>query len=644
MSYAVQVQNLPFRYDMPQQQPLQFNVMSPPFVPPVPYCPPHIQQLLPAIAAAVANEAASTCNMHPGRMFLYNQLASNNFANNHFALVVTTVVDILMLNLQKNINSFPEQGLNKAVQDAMILFTSLVFHEFQALTSVTPPEIVFEANKNLQTYFSLSNEIASMKNQMFTNQNAGFNQPRMFNPSFQNVVSQPMMQRNYGTPGINTAINQPGNASIFTRNNTQQNVVVVNNDSNTKYHHLNRRVNVIGQSGPQEVTQVTEVATPKEAKRITDWFPSMQQNYPLTINPYRSKLVLEETTRNGFKVMKIVPLEEFEMDRSKHVITSMSQVMTSRIPDTYRTREESLEDNVRKIFRINKEDVDSYTRDETKEEPSSKELLSYINPEWVYESFIDASIFSGKLQQHSHSLNDPECSIYRIYRIIGNPIICSEDHTDFINELSLCKSFKELSLILFQTISDHLTSQSLLKLCYGIEKILTKEVNHVLRNKMSIPALSIDSFIDDVNTIPDFLQNNLGEIYKTAFLKLQPTYISQIVSGPTSESEKIIECCIVEESHNPNVKVNFINHSYSITYLSVQDSEIGIEPFSECASAILETEHPLMYEVVSGIFNQDKEIDNESLHNLIVTADDVIYEVQKGIIGTDIYTICHWKK
>jgi hypothetical protein len=51
-----------------------------------------------------------------------------------------------------------------------------------------------------------------------------------------------------------------------------------------------------------------------------------------------------------------------------------------------------------------------------------------------------------------------------------------------------------------------------------------------------------------------------------------------------------------------------------------------------------------MYKIVTGIFNQDRDIDHECLHNLIITSDDVIYEVQKGLIGTDIFTINLWKK
>lgn len=665
MSYMNQVPTLPFRYDTPMTPLMQYRLDSPPYVPAIAGCPMQFQYLLPVICATVANEAAAKSQAHYGRMFLYNQLSQNNFANNEFTSAVSTVVDILMLNSRKGLYRTPDEGVQQAVNDTLSILTSLLFQNFPALQSVTPPEIVFEASKNVQAFMNLSNEIMMMKSQMqnqpMGGQPMGYPQPMMLNPSFgmggMNPVSQPMMQSSFGNnQNISRAINPPtGNSPIFTqtRHIPTQNTQPFNEQPTSKYAYLKPKtppqpvvIEPVRVSTPMNMCLAEPEVQTKPDLKITDWMPSVTQYYPPAINPFKSKLIIKETTKNGSgnKYLKVVPLEDFEMDRSKHIITSMSQVFTSRIPDNYGTREESLTDHVDKIFKIDHEQVKAVENGTHIEEPEAKEVLNYIDPTWVYESFIEASIFSGKFQQREHNLTDPDCSIYRIYRIIGNPILCGQDHSAFINELSACKSFREVAIILKETINDRLTSKSLIDLCYGIEKILTKEINNVLRNKMSIPNTTIESFIDDVCDVPDYLGNKLGEIYKRAFLKLQETYISQIVSCPNSLSEHAIECCVIGESNNPLVKVNFINHSYSITYLSVENSEMAIEPYSECASSILEYEHPLLYKIVTGIFKQDKEIDHECLHNLIVTSDDVVYEVQRGIIGTDIITISPWVK
>jgi len=656
MSYVNQVPNLPFRYDVPTTPLIQYRLDSPPFVPNLPGIIPQVQYLLPMICATLANELAAKCQAHPGRTFLYNQLSFNNFANNDFAFAVNFAIDLLTLNLRKNLCRTPEEGINTVINDTLSLLASVVFQNFPALTSVAPQDVVYQAGRNIQAYNSLVNEIMAMKSQMQTQpmmmNQPMVNQPMMVNPNFgMNPVAQPMMQSSFGN-GINNAMNSGNlNTPIFSNNrsvNSGNVQPVVQNLNNDKYDYLKPKT-----PPPVIVPEMVRVSTPlnvevekKTNLRVTDWVPSLSQAYPPTINPYRTTIVIGETVRNGVanKILKTRMLEDSEMDRSKHVISSISQVYTSHIPLAYGTREESLEDNVKKIFEIDYEKMQAFKNDADCVEPASQELLSYINPAWIMEGFIESALFNCKLKHRKHNLEDPTCSIYRTYNIVANPIICADDHKEFIAELAACKSFKELVFILRETINDSTTSKSLIDLCYGVDKILTKEINHVLRNKMSIPKTTIESFIDDVNDLPDYLGNTLGSMYKQVFLDFQRTYVSQIVSGPCSEKEHLDECCLFDDDENSLIKVNVINHSYSITCLSVEDHELGIEPFSECASSILEFEHPLMYKIVTGIFNQDREIDHSCLHNLIVTADDVVYEVQKGLIGTDIITINHWKK
>lgn len=655
MSYVNQVPNLPYRFDVAMTPLMQYRLDSPPFIPNIPGMPAFLQYLLPVICSTIANELAAKSSAHQGRMFLYNKMSVNNFTNNDFATAVNFVIDIITLNMRKGLYRTPEDAINPSINDTLSILASLVFQEFPALTSVTPPDIVFQASKNIQAYYSLSNEINAMKMQgqaqPMMNQNVGA-VPMMINPSFgMNSgmgMQQPQFQNNFGNPNIQGAINNSNmSSSVFTTNKSVSNNVTVVpriQTDQSKYDYLKPK-----QSAVPMVTASNsniDLVPNKTGLKITDWMPSAFQPYPPTINPYRTKLELEDASRNGMinKILNIIPLKDDEMDRSKHIITSMSQVYTSHIPNDYGTREESLEDNVKKIFKIDYEKVNAFKKDPDRLEQDSKELLSFINPDWTYESFVETGIFNSKFQQREYALKDPNCSIYRTYCIVTNPIICNDDHTAYIQELSACKSFKEVSIILKETINDSLTSKSLIDLCYGIEKILTKEINHVLRNKMSLPNTSIESFIDDVNDLPDYLNQNLGDTYRRVFLDFQRLYVEKIVSGPESVDEYKMECCMVAETENPLLKINFINHLYSFTNLTVESSELGIEPYSECASSILEYEHPLMYEIVTSMFSQDRDIERVCLHNLIITADDVIYEVQKGLIGSDIYTINYWKK
>lgn len=337
----------------------------------------------------------------------------------------------------------------------------------------------------------------------------------------------------------------------------------------------------------------------------------------------------------------IEPLKGPELDRARHKITTMSQVYTSLIPDNYGTRAESLEDNIDKMFKVDYKEVDTLNKCETDEERNKyKHILTHIEPKWVFESFIDMAIFNGRLTEKENSLNGVECSVYRTYAMIAKPIISTEDHSEFIDNISECKTFNEIASLLNNAVTFSQENKSLVALCYEIDKLLKYEINHVLRNKMSLNGISIDSFMDDVKDLPEFLNNNFGDKYKSIFNDFQKSYIPQLISTPgPNEIKNVREMLMDDHDFESNVVINFIDQQFSFTFINVEDFELEIKPFEDCASSIIEDQQPLMYKIVSGIFNQDRDIEHDCLHNLIITSDNVIYEVQKGLVGNNFFTI-----
>ena len=222
MSYN---QQLPFSYDQLMAQPMQFRMDAPPCVPNVP-CPQNLQYILPAICALVANEASQRYNTHAGRMFLFNQLSVNNYNNNDFATCVATVLDLLSLNLFKQVYRTVEEGLSDAVSKALSIYCSLNFQNYPALQSVTNPDIVNDAFKNIQAFHGLSNEIANFKNrsqQGFPQQSFQQSPQMMMNPSFGGGYNQPppSYANTYNQPQTNYGGSTSGNSNLFSTN-TQQ--------------------------------------------------------------------------------------------------------------------------------------------------------------------------------------------------------------------------------------------------------------------------------------------------------------------------------------------------------------------------------------------------------------------------------------
>lgn len=642
-------------------QPVQYRNDAPPYIPNNIVCPPNMQYMLPVICAMIANEASQRCGVHPGRTFLFNQLSSNNWVNNDFCTVVSTVVDLLMLNMGKNLYRNIEEGVSSAVTDAMSIYASLNFQTYPALQSVTPPEIVNEAHKNNQAFYSLSNEIANFK----ARNQSGFQPPlqqhpqMMVNPAFGGGYPS---QQNYPQPQQFTNPYQgnaplSGNSGLFNKSSTPQGMPIMQQpkSSSGKYDYLKPSV-----PQGQKSIYVTENVTHIKAEPGTStayfqpekelvWSPSIYQFYPLTINPFKEKLLLREVANPVSCKMAVIsyiePLKGPELDREKHKITTMSQIYTAHIPDNYGTRAESLKDSVSKLFAIEPDEINNLKKANEEERDEFEHVLTHIEPSWVFDSFIENAIFSSRLTQREHILNGTECTVYRTYRIISKPIISLVDHSDFIDDISTCKTFNDVAVLLHDAISFRNNDTSLVTLCYEIDKLLKKEINHVLTNKMSLNGISIDSFIDDVKDLPDYLNNAYGDKYEQTFVDFQRAYIPRMISTlRPDEVENFRESLMDDRDLESKVVINFINQTYSLTFVNVENFELEIKPFDDCASSIIEEHQPLMYKIVSGIFTQDRDTDRECLHNLIITADDVIYEVQKGLIGNNFFTINKFNK
>lgn len=643
MSYVNQVPGLPFRYDAPTSQLVQYRNDMPPYIPTGLNCPPQFQYIVPVICAMIANECVQRHGQHPGRMFLFNQLSANNWVNNDFAMAVATVIDILSMNLYKQIFRTAEEGLNKTVSETLSMLCSLNFQTFPALQSVTAPDIVYETQRNIQAFFNVSNEVNNFKNRA-----AGYQQPQQFPQQMMVNPSLGGYQSPQQTPQYSQAIgsNQGSNTSIF---NNQPRNMQVNNPSPVqggetgKYDYLKPVQAIVDQKSyftkePLAVKNNTNFEVYsypiEEVEKPLLWGPTSKQYYPITINPFTHTFQLEEFGENSKRCASSYkkPLGDEDMDRKRHTITSMQQVQSAFIPDEFGTREESLEDSINNMFHITATDIE-----QAKETNTYDEIKTHLLPDWGIDNFLESAIFNGRLIQDQVSSNYTDCTAYRVYKMIAKPIICKADHSVFLKSLSSCKTFREVAAILSETLTINSDDRSLINFCYEIEKILTKEINEVISNRMSIPHIDIDSFIDDVNDLPEYLGNTFGAMYKRIFLEFQRDYIPSMLGV----CEEALAETLRENLGNDSDKtiINFISQDYSFTYLNVNSYELGIKPYQFCASSLSEDDNPLMHKVVRGIFRQDKVLELEALHNLIITSDNKIYEVFEGMIGNDFYTI-----
>lgn len=700
MSYN---QQLPFAYDRLMSQPASYRLDMPPFVPNM-QVNPQLQHLLPVICAMMANELSQKAQMHSGRTFLFNQMTSNNYANSEFATCVATALDLLALNLFKQLYRTPEEGLSDAVVKALSIHCSLNFQNFPQLQSVTSPDIVNDAIRNIQSFHSLSNEIANFKNRPPQGYGAqppqygqpvqqGYGQPQYQQPMYPQQMQQPMMI-NPSFSGGNPGFNQPmggynaGSSSGLFSSGNQGGGPLPSQQVNTsgpvkpgKWDYLKPAVIAPPAFQPIAVQPVQNVQQMQPAQILDqgqyfkkdetmeqvntvrgdvsysldnsndpndylstqgNWLPSRIQPYPPTINPYKQKIMYRHHQDDDGKPIVtcvVVNLTKEEMDRKKHTITTIGALKRSHIPEGYNSRMEALEDSVEALFKISGSDLIAARAPENLiEEEAAKETQTHVKPNWGADNFIESAVFEGRLAQKQSEMKDTECSSFRVYTILAKPVICEKDHTEIIQDLAKSKTFRELASKLSEIITISKEDTSLVSLCLEIDKLLTAEVNSVIRNRFSIPKVSIDSFMDDINDVPDYLLGKFGEMYKRIFLEFQKNFIPQVlgtIEGVIADT--LTENLAVEPDNG--LVVNYLAQNYSITYVNIESDELGVEIFKDCGSAILSGDNPLLYRIIDGIFKQEYEFDQEAFHHLIVLNDNEVYEVNRGLIRDDFFTI-----
>lgn len=184
-------------------QNFSFNAQNIP-VPNFPVWMPEVQNAIPTIAAAVANEICRTATQNTIRVYTYNQLSANNFNNPDFAQTVQLAVDLVSLATKKR-GGFAAFNKDAAdcVKDAIVIKGSMNVANSQALASTLPPPTMRDVNNTLLMFKNDAAQIEQLRN-------AAMNQPQaQVRGNFNNPLGNPTMMQNQNNGFVPQQFNQP---------------------------------------------------------------------------------------------------------------------------------------------------------------------------------------------------------------------------------------------------------------------------------------------------------------------------------------------------------------------------------------------------------------------------------------------------
>lgn len=642
-------QSLPYNAQQPQFNPVMFTLDHPPFVPQGIQIPQNMVYLLPAVCASVANEATNQMNKHPARMFTFNQMASNGYQNAEFATAVATVFDLLMLGLAKGMYGVPEQGLNDAVTRTMSILSCRNLSLYPALTQMVDPRVTQEAIQVLNESQYMQQEIVAMKSRMNTGfvAQGGYQAPQSsfggIPPGFagtpvNNQGAVPFSRFNdVGTQQQwNTGVNT---SSPFTRGGNQpQPSAPAVMDTGDRYSYLNKNQQVFNQPVQQQfqpqpepmLVQATPIAQQPVEKKELKWVSSHHQYHQPAFNTETEKLELYEFQQSGktYVIAKVVTKGVNEVDRNKHVITTPMMTLTSHIPQGSPTREAAFEKSVEKIVQNENPVLNA------KPTVSTKVLIRNFTEELIFDTRVAQKLVSPE--------ND--CGLFQMNSIKATPFVATKDITEVASKLSEMKSFQDIALTM-QSILNSDTDQEIKDFVFELDLLLTKEVNNVLQNRMSID-LSIDSFVDDICDLSEYLKEKKGESFSNAFDRNQADFIEAYLT-PIDDKELVDQMheslMDSEDGHPVDLSSVFYWHSYTITNVRMHSSELKIGIGPKSSSIITDQSFPVLRNFCKKLFDSVSKEDHGYAHHILITSDNKKYELHRSMFVPDTYLISYFK-
>lgn len=708
MQITPQQQALPFDPFKPMAQMYTYE-NNPPYVPRNVNLPSDVLVFLPEVSAAVATAATIKANESPPRMFLFNQLNFNNFVNSDFETVVVSVIELMCLRKFEGTVPDIRLALNEAVDTVLQAKCINNMYMYQDLMNITMQFLGNNFRLNdfqlfMNDFANMARRIEGMKQRMFQPQQqnypmnqmpqGGFNQYNQGNQysnqqgnqfnRFQPQPQQMPQQQNFNRPvnsgsGSLFSSSQPvqrddshqahqhvdiaGKYGHLARNQQQQTpqtfspAPTMQQPTQTQFQQPAQSTTQQFQQAPtvsteQQTSPVVPTEKPEELSEMdyrndTTWAPSERQRHPLVIAKRKAKprlsYTIDPVTRKVQRVIVVVRKEipEMEMDRDKH--TLIDTALENNVPVGFKNREEAIDNTLKTL--------------EDKKEPLNGDDTIKEDGVWHARSYIDEAIFDTKLKQKQHD-NGEVCTGYRSYSIVGVPFLGDKSRKGLVDKLSKMTKIAEVASTMRMILKSSQEEANLKEFVVSLDAILTKKLVASLRGKMSL-GVSIDNFTEDAVGLFEWLEENYGTSYSNAYGRYQETFIKSFIKSPEPAMEEDLIRAFIPEGDIPEdlvpkpintVGITLLENLVSVTSIRASSSELNLllynnPQFPGIGSLIEKHQLPALFDFTDRLFNEDRSLNNDIAHHLLVTLDDKIYELHKGIVSvSDNYLISEYVK
>ena len=622
-NYTNAIQQPMFSPTQQQSQFINIALNNPPCV--VPYS--GIQEIMrevPFVTAAVAMKIQNSANVNALRMYMFNQCGSNYFQNQFFVVVVNKVLDLATLYFtQRQINTL-EDAIKISIDQMTELCCAVNVREDNALQAFVDNATIQVVRTAIDQHDQLINQIIGMKQRL----GGGMPQQQIGIPQ-----QQPYQQNNRqmnSAPSSNGLFISDGSG----RTNLQNAGGVASHKYNDSGMGIQQPFNG-RQPAPAPIVQNNERAIVSSVKNVLasiskiDWTPTKDNYYYPAFNPYTHDLYY--TIDSDGKIIDSILNEKAEkiMDYARHSISTVfgpkpKGADFSNVSNTLNNISLGAARLNAAIEELNEKDP---------EEEIDPKYNALIKQDLVAETSLHEAWIIGDIAKIKAAKEGKVPFVYRAYACICEPFVSSKDENEFVKRISEMKTLTQLKNKLDATYDE-----CNIEMWSAINKRMTATVNRILKQNMSIPNVSIDSFVEDIHDLINHLSSKYGENVRDIFLKYQTQYIADTVASVSSDIAEIFTEGMLDnytfEEDEEVPKFTYMSCYYSLTYLNCTAHELEIELCANTSSLVTKSKTPIMYDIINSVF-ADNCTTGEFSRYLIKTNDGRIMECCKGILNNN---------
>ena len=564
-----------------------------------------VRNFIPYIVALTVDIIQRNCNKSPLRMFLFNQMANNNYQNNDFFGLLQFIINILdyhVLSNNVNVNNLQQFITSNNNQlgeiDKMItLKVAKLLYDYQELQQYVQQDTLNDAHNQ----FNMINEynniaarvIAQKQNTMQGNQQSNM-MPARNNSFF-------------------SSSNQPNNFSP-TMNNFQNNIsaAIVSSPVNNNFapvSNTNNPVNINNNFSTQTPFVNTPVVEPQIAPS-TKWKWTQQNPYPVAYTPSKYKLVYDSN-----KNYQAVLIQGSGMDLKNHVIGTISSPQIASVAQTSEIRLTNTDKTVRYLFDSGDYDINSPL--------VIKEQKTILDEQ-------DITLFNNECIS---TLAITVCLFVRQY-------VCDKYAESIVERMASCVDFVQLINILKTENAKAVIEKKprIVKFLNEFNKKMTRFINYYTKNILVV-NVNIDSFIEDGLEVITYIERNLSteiaDIFRAnqdKIIRYNTAVISQKCAkelfNTTTATAKLFE----DES---TASLIIFNELYCLVSTNYYSTDLDFNYGDDTVASKLDINStPVLYHLVASIFDyidsKCSSLRNEMFKCKLRTKDEMVYMLTRS--------------